>query len=199
MNYHVKCVVVGDGAVGKTATLISYSTNSFPGEYTPTIFDNYSCSVIVDGKIVQLGLWDTAGQDDYDRLRPLSYPQTDCFLIMFSIVSPASFQNVTAKWIPEIKHYCPETPFLLIGTKMDLRDDATCIERLCAHHEVPLTFEDGLKLAQQIGAERYMECSAWTQRGLKAIFEEAIRAALTPKKSVDNHKASKRHGKCFIL
>ncbi|KAK6430978.1 Rho GTPase protein rac1 [Oleoguttula sp. CCFEE 5521] len=151
----LKCVVTGDGAVGKTCLLISYTTNAFPGEYIPTVFDNYSASVMVDGKPISLGLWDTAGQEDYDRLRPLSYPQTDVFLICFSIVSPSSFDNVKAK--------------------LDLRDDPEVKEQLRQRKMAPIQYEQAVGVAKDIRAVKYLECSALTQRNLKSVFDEAIK------------------------
>lgn len=189
----IKCVVVGDGAVGKTSMLISYSTDSFPGEYIPTVFDNYAANVVVDGTVVQLNLWDTAGQEDYDRLRPLSYPQTDVFLLCFSLISPTSYENVKGKWYPEVTHYCPETPIILVGTKKDLRDDNRIVKELREKGQAPITYPQGLKLGKDVGAVKYMECSALTQRGLKAVFDEAIRATLEPQKK------TKKTKKCKVL
>ncbi len=193
----IKCVIVGDGAVGKTCLLISYTTNAFPGEYVPTVFDNYSASVTVDGKAISLGLWDTAGQEDYDRLRPLSYPQTDVFLIAFSVANPASFQNVRTKWLQELQHHCPATPFLLVGTKVDLRDDAETLARLAEKKAVPISYGQGVAMAKEIGAVRYIECSALTQKGLKNCFDEAIRVVLEPADSRRPRKKSKR-SRCTI-
>jgi len=189
----IKCVVVGDGTVGKTCMLISYTTDSFPGEYVPTVFDNYSAPMVCDGVPVSLGLWDTAGQEDYDRLRPLSYPQTDVFLICFSVVSPSSFENVTSKWCPEIKHHCADAPILLIGTKIDLREDKETLQILAENGQAPIKREQGQKLANKIRAVKYLECSALTQRGLKQVFDEAVRAVLRPQ------PVRRRQRKCNLL
>jgi len=145
-------------------------------------FDNYSVNVVVDGKPVILGLWDTAGQEEYDRLRPLSYPQTDVFLVCFSVVNPTSFENVKDKWIPELRRYNPKTPVILVGTKIDLRDDEGIIERLRRTNQVPIRHWQGEARSCEIGAIKYVECSALTQVGLKNVFDEAITAVLVPQK-----------------
>ncbi|KAF4799445.1 Transforming protein RhoA [Turdus rufiventris] len=118
-----KLVIVGDGACGKTCLLIVFSKDQFPEVYVPTVFENYVADIEVDGKQVELALWDTAGQEDYDRLRPLSYPDTDVILMCFSIDSPDSLENIPEKWTPEVKHFCPNVPIILVGNKKDLRND----------------------------------------------------------------------------
>lgn len=149
------------------------------------MFDNYSATVMIEGKPISLGLWDTAGQGDYDRLRPLSYPQADIFLICFAINSPASFENVSKKWYPEMAHYCPGVPFILVGTKCDCRMEATRKE--------PISRAKAEALCAQLRGEKYIECSSKTQQGLKQLFEDAVQIIL------ENRDPSEKKSKCLIM
>ncbi|XP_072031041.1 cdc42 homolog [Amphiura filiformis] len=169
-----KLVVVGDGAVGKTSLLFSYATDRFLTDHIPTVFDTYSVNVTVGLDTVLLYLFDTAGQEDYDRLRPLSYPGTDMFLVCFSVTSPDSFENVRELWVPELRQYCPNAPFLLVGTQSDLRNDRHRLEALRSNKKKPVTLEEGRRLARKVGAYGYVECSALTREGVKSVFDEAV-------------------------
>ena len=186
---NIKCVVVGDGAVGKTCMLISYTKNEFPEDYIPTVFDNYSASVSVNGRPINLGLWDTAGQEDFDKLRALSYAQTDIFLICYSAISRASFENIRTKWVPEVKKFAPSVPYILVGTKADMIDDIDTINLLKSRHQTVISEAEAKLLAKEIGAYNSFVCSALTQQNLKEVFDEAIgcvllkRAAMKKKKS----------------
>ncbi|XP_012235619.2 ras-like GTP-binding protein RhoL isoform X1 [Linepithema humile] len=178
----IKITTVGDGMVGKTCMLITYTKKEFPTEYVPTVFDNYVDNICVGGHQFEMTLWDTAGQEDYERLRPLSYPNTDCFLVCFSVSARSSFENVASKWHPEIKAHCPNVPIVLVGTKADLRNQETMDiihPRECS------------KMRKKIRAVKYVECSAIKQEGLEEVFQEAIKAVLKKPRS------SRKH--CYIL
>jgi cell division control protein 42 len=168
--YNIKCVVVGDGAVGKTCMLISYAQNKFPVEYIPTVFDEYSKPEFFNGKLYTLGLFDTSGQEAYDRIRPLSYPQTNVFLVCFSVVEPASYENVKEKWVPEILHHCPHIPFLIVGTQIDLRDNINILGKLKNNKLKPICYGQGEKLAKELKAAKYVECSSFSQVNLFLYF-----------------------------
>ncbi|XP_048837319.1 ras homolog family member Ub [Brienomyrus brachyistius] len=174
----LKCVLLGDGAVGKTSLVVSYTTNGYPTKYVPTAFDDFSAVVQVDGNPVRLQLCDTAGQDEFDKLRHFCYPRTDALLLCFSVVSPASFQNVWEKWVPEIRRRCPAVPVLLVGTQCDLRQDVKVLIELAKRRECPVAEEDARVLAEKVGAVAYVECSALTQKNLKEVFDAAIAAGL---------------------
>ncbi|XDB55481.1 hypothetical protein AB1E18_008944 [Capra hircus] len=173
-----KLVVVGDGACGKTCLLIVFSKDEFPEVYVPTVFENYVADIEVDGKQVELALWDTAGQEDYDRLRPLSYPDTDVILMCFSVDSPDSLENIPEKWVPEVKHFCPNVPIILVANKKDLRSDEHVRTELARMKQEPVRTDDGRAMAVRIQAYDYLECSAKTKEGVREVFETATRAAL---------------------
>eukprot|EP01027_Heterolobosea_sp_BB2_P006144 GEZU01009324.1.p1 GENE.GEZU01009324.1~~GEZU01009324.1.p1 ORF type:complete len:241 (+),score=34.30 GEZU01009324.1:133-855(+) len=198
----LKTLAVGDDAVGKTCLLISYTSNAFPDEYVPTdqrstVFDNYSANVMFQGKTVCIGLWDTAGKEDYDRLRPLSYPNTDVFLLCFSVVNPASFDNVAAKWIHELRIHCvPKAAIILVGCKSDLRDDPEILQGLRRRSLEPVPQEQAEALAVKLGCSAYVETSAKTQKGLRDLFECVIAVVLGDFRN--NANREKRDKKCIV-
>jgi small GTP-binding protein len=167
---------------------------------------------MVDKTMYSLGLWDTAGQEDYDRLRPLSYPNTDIFLICFSVVSRTSFKNVKSKWFPEITHHAPDVPILLVGTKIDARNDdvktmsppttTTTTTTAAASATLNMTSayvstEEGREMAKELlgHAHQYAECSSMTQEGLKAVFDQAILLSI---RNTSKHNA-KKYSCCTVL
>ena len=182
-----KLVIVGDGACGKTCLLIVFSKDQFPEVYVPTVFENYVADIEVDNKTVELALWDTAGQEDYDRLRPLSYPDTDVILMCFSIDSPDSLENIPEKWTPEVSHFCPNVPIILVGNKKDLRNDENTKRELGKMKQAPVRPDEGQLICEKINAKCYMECSAKTKEGVRDVFKAATKAAL--------EKKERRHGK----
>ncbi|XP_045186145.1 cell division control protein 42 homolog [Mercenaria mercenaria] len=187
----VKCVLVGDGAVGKTSLIVSYTINDYPTEYMPTAFDNYSVVVTVNDKPIRLQLCDTAGQDDFDTLRPLCYPETNVFMLCFSVMCPTSFHNVIDKWAPEIRRHCPDAPIILVGTQCDLRNDVKVLIELAHYNEKPVSEDEAKKLAEEIGAIDYVECSALTQKNLKEVFDLAILSSLDMLKKPKSMKRNK--------
>ncbi|CAK6975681.1 rho-related GTP-binding protein RhoU-like [Scomber scombrus] len=174
----VNCVLVGDGAVGKTSLIVSYTTNGYPTEYVPTAFDNFTVMVVVDEKPVRLQLCDMAGQDELEHIRPLCYKNADVFLLCYSVVRPCSFRNLINRWVPEIRQHCPGAPLIVVGTQLDLREDVQVLIHLAQNQERPVGTEEGQQLAQELGAVSFAECSALTQKNLKDTFDSAILASI---------------------
>lgn len=182
-----KLVMVGDGCTGKSSVMRAISKNEFSREYMPTVFENFFTEITIDHKtIVKLSLWDTAGQDEYDRLRPLTYPETDVIVICFSVDSPESLRIIPEKWYPEVKHFCPDVPIILISNKSDLKNDQYTLDELRAQNQAPIDREEAEDMARKIGAIAYLEVSALTNEGIGNLFDQAAKAALAYTKQSKN-------------
>jgi Ras-related C3 botulinum toxin substrate 1 len=179
----VKCVVVGDQDIGKTCLLITYTSNAFPQENVPPAMELWASTIPVKGKEITFRLWDTRGHQDFDHVRPLAYPQTDVFLVCFSVTSPVSFENVLTRWLPEIKQHSPDTPILLVGTKSDLRVDKSLADMM-------IEKEHALKLMKEIGAVEYHEVSALTSEGVKYVLDRAMEIGAKMPESTSQDKCS---------
>jgi len=187
-----KAVVCGDGACGKTSLLNVFTRGFFTQVYEPTVFENYVQDMFVDGQQVEMSLWDTAGQEEFDRLRSLSYAETHVILVCFSVDNPTSLENVESKWIDEILEYCPGVKLVLVALKCDLRDDRGVIDRLARYDAHPVQYEEGLAVARNIRASRYLECSAKHNRGVSEVFYEAARVSISA-------RAKGSGGGCVIM
>ena len=118
----------------------------------------------------------------------------------YSIVNPSSLENIKAKWVPEVRHHCPDTPIVLVGTKKDLREDPEFIKILEEKDQKPITQKEGEMMKQEVGAADFGECSARTQDGLREIFNKCIAVYLEPpQEEKKSGKKSKEGGKCMVL
>jgi small GTP-binding protein len=189
----IKIVVVGDGAVGKTSFLISFTMNAFPNEYVPTVFDNFNCMYEFEGSNISLGLWDTAGQQDFEKLRPISYKESDIYLLFFSVMNPTSLENIKLRWVDEIRTHSPNTPYYLIGTQIDERDNDELINSLKERGKHPVSAKEGKESAKEIGAIGYLEIAP-KQMNFGSIFDDVIRYV------VNIRRAGKKKGKfCWSI
>jgi small GTP-binding protein len=125
-----------------------------------------------------LFLADTLGLTEFDRLRRLSYVNTDIALICFNVDDPQSLTNVIEKWMPEIRHFCPRSAVILVACKIDLREDPETILRLNQRGEKPI------KTASKIHADVYIECSAKTHEGVQELFVNTATTHLALKKTL---------------
>ncbi|PNS16002.1 GTP-binding protein rho3 [Sphaceloma murrayae] len=193
-----KLVLLGDGACGKTSLLNVFTRGYFPTVYEPTVFENYVHDIFIDNVHVELSLWDTAGQEEFDRLRSLSYDDTHAIMLCFSVDSPESLENVEAKWVGEIAENCPGVKLVLVALKCDLRETQGEEEGEAQATEPKrplIDYKQGLAVAEKIRALRYLECSAMKNRGVNEAFTEAARVAL----QVKNVKGDKQAGCCTIM
>ncbi|KAM4797436.1 rho-related GTP-binding protein Rho6 [Rhinophrynus dorsalis] len=175
-----KLVLVGDVHCGKTAMLQVLAKDCYPETYVPTVFENYTASLETEEQRVELSLWDTSGSPYYDNVRPLCYSDSDAVLLCFDISRPESLDSALKKWKSEVTDYCPSTRILLIGCKTDLRTDLSTIMELSHQKQVPVSYEQGCTAAKQLGAESYLECSAFTsEKSVHSIFRSASSVCLT--------------------
>ncbi|BFG01162.1 uncharacterized protein DMAD_00982 [Drosophila madeirensis] len=175
----IKCVLVGDGAVGKTNLILSYLENRFNPEHIPTASDIYNADVNVNESPVHLTLCDTAGQDTLDPLSELCYPDSDVFLLCFSVVKPETFRAIRSKWAPKFER--AKAALILVGTQADLRGNPNVQNKLQTNGEMAISYADAWDLATAIGA-KYIETSSVTQEKVKDVFDAAIWEGLVPTK-----------------
>ncbi|EGC38107.1 hypothetical protein DICPUDRAFT_149292 [Dictyostelium purpureum] len=165
--YYIKIVIVGDDGSGKTCLIYRLAENKFPQDYIPTIYGGYVGEFQFGPNKVQLAPWDTCGLEDQNKLRPLSYDHTNCFVLCFSISNRESFNRCLDFWYPEIQRFCPNTPIVLVGTKSDVYNNPNYVK------EQLVTNSEGVEMANKIKAVQYIETSSLDNINIMKVFETA--------------------------
>ncbi|WAR18485.1 RHOQ-like protein [Mya arenaria] len=176
----IKCVVVGDPAVGKTSLLMNYATNRFPSQHVPAVFDNYAGSLDLSRRRYNLHLIDTTEQGGSKSLE-YSYPGTDVFVVCFSVVKPETFTHMHEHWIPDIQARMGDTPFIVVGTQADLRDDPEVLRTLQVKGQSPVRQRDAASLCRKVGSVCYFETSTEMKKRLRRVMNDAFVSVFCPK------------------
>ncbi|KAF2677398.1 hypothetical protein K458DRAFT_378264 [Lentithecium fluviatile CBS 122367] len=169
-NPRFKCVVVGDSSARKTELLSCFALGGFPTAHTPLVFKEYATECNVDGNLVDLTLWDTSGQEDYDQLRRNAYGGSSVVIICFLIESSPDYDQIRQKWIPEVRERCPATGRIIVGIEPD-----------GAYKTSRIDITRGKRLAQEVDAMHYIQCNLESGAGVDDVFEAATRAAIRAK------------------
>ncbi|TNM87137.1 hypothetical protein fugu_007367 [Takifugu bimaculatus] len=220
-----KLVLVGDVQCGKTAMLQVLAKDCYPETYVPTVFENYTACLELEEQRVELSLWDTSGSPYYDNVRPLCYSDSDAVLLCFDISRPDTVDSSLKKvrslacvsrvwtyfcyllsclflcpqWKTEILDFCPSTRILLIGCKTDLRTDVCTLMELSNQKQTPVTYEQGSALAKQLGAEAYLECSAFTsEKSIHSVFRTAAMACMNKLQALPKNSPTRRLSKRLL-
>ncbi|SRR5579883_2170250 len=162
----IKLIVVGDPLNNAKKRLVEkFTGKTFPSDYLPTSFDDYDVAINLGGKNYNLIFRDTTGNEDYERLRALSYINRDIVLLIYSIHNRESFEQIPAKWYPEASHYCPSASLILVA--LDTQEPAT---------KMDVTSIEGEKLAEEIRAT-FVSCSiAEPYADLKKALAKSVRS-----------------------
>ena len=194
----LKCVVEGDDQVGKTSLIITYKTNVFPCEYAPSLFVGHLVNVRVENQSIKLHLWDS---ENYLNRLSFIYESTDCFILCFSLVLLKSLENIENIYVPEIKKYCPDTPYILVGTQSDLRDIYEQYkDEFKSKGWQPIPSSKGEEMKNKIGAQYYVECSSFNQHHLDDVFELATKVALhSPNQTKVSCSEDAQNSCCIIM
>ena len=198
----IKILLLGDPSVGKTSLQIRFEDGYFPLEYIPTVFNSYSAELVVENITFRIVIFDTNGNEDYDRIRHLSYPGTDVVLLCFSLVSRETFYHIKTKWIKEIRQYQPNSHCILVGLKSDLKRDFALNQDQMNSNEAesneikdqtPISTSEIEQMKDDINADYFFECSSLADIKVTEIFETACEIMIH-----NYHEVKKKRTKCII-